>query len=149
MNQFITLISLLLLAGCSRDISHDSRYKTDYVIGATYRVLRPLVVKEVEHDAVMVEVASEWELGLIAKTGRGQTQNTVGSVPPSTLIRLETLVYETNLEAGNTIWVKGRFLNGRFAKKEVELLLVSKREGPTHLGVPQVDTNVLQKVKEP
>jgi hypothetical protein len=145
MNRVIIVITVLLLAGCVHDISYDKRFQTDYVVGGTYRVLQKLAVRDLDMLALSVP---RGEPPSSLGEARKQIQFFVGYVPVGTLIRLEKLELESHFEMGKLVWAKGRFIDGPFAGKKVELGFASEKS-KTYPSVPQVNTNVLQLVEKP
>ena len=136
-----------LVAGCvlPRNISNDPGYPTDYVAGATYRTLRPMVAWA---SRTPIE---EWlnlsgSLQLVDPVP-SQASLYVGTpVPTGTLVRLEKL-QRTSCEGWATcIWVVGRFIDGPLAGKDIDLTSVSNIDYEK-FEAPQVDPKRLELVQ--
>jgi hypothetical protein len=138
-------VLMLLLAGCATDITHDNRYDTDYVVGGMYRVQHELLLLDLNGLAIAVP-RTEGELGMDVADARKSIQDFVNYVPAGTLIRFERLIREHNVEMGDLVWAKGRFVDGPYAGKVVELYFASKTERTSYPHIPQVDSNALQRI---
>jgi len=152
--SIISSLLLLLLTGCvtHRDVSHNSRFATDYVVGATYRVQRTLVVRNHSNGYDLVLWPPDDGLPLQEVIKRNQTPGSdfVDFLPAGTLLVVSKLDLYNSLES-RIVWVWGRCVDGPFKDKRVLLSFVSKNAVSTNVmaSVSYVDTNMLQIVNKP
>jgi hypothetical protein len=162
LHRFLVLILAAVVPGCVSDISHDSRYPTDYKVGATYRLKQPVFA-----EMAGLTIFGTYSELILLRPGAGQMPSTVqdferaphdwkeiaGLAQPGTLIQVTKIQLENNAENGKMVWIRGRLLDVSWAKKTAELAFISRRELPTHgtlLGdLPMVDTNILELVPRP
>jgi hypothetical protein len=151
----------LAMTGCVSNISHDSRYGTDYVVGDVYRVREPLFA---DIGAGTIFGNFNDPTLTVAGTRRGDLpsstqeyeqdphrwRNIAGVIVPGTKLRIEKIELERNPENGRTIWVKAQILDGALAgKKHAELHFISleRRNEKLVVDVPMVDTSILERVQ--
>ncbi len=150
------------LLGCVTDISHDSRYRTDYVVDGIYRVKKSLFVDRGERS-----MFGTWDCRIFTLPGsrfaripddvaqyereRGQRwRNIAGVVAAGTRIRVTKIKLERNPEMGKAIWIEGVILDGDLAgMKGVELSFISPKRRDQQTLVPMVNDEILERVLEP
>jgi len=150
------------LSGCVSDISRDSRYPTDYKVGAVYRLKQPVFA-----DKADLTIFGTYSGLILFRPGDGQMPSTIqdyeraphnwsaiaGVARPGTLIQVTKIQLENNPENGKMVWIGGRLLDVSWAKKTAELAFISRRAPAPHgslLGdLPMVDTNILELVTRP
>ena|SRR5437899_8624572 len=165
--RFIFIVLALCgtcLLGCVTDISHDTRYRTDYVVDGIYRVKKALFL-----DRGQRSIFGSWDYrilqlptsriagipGSVAQYERERAhdwRNVAGVVAVGTRIRVTKIKLERNPEVGRLIWVEVVILDGELAgMKEVELSFISRksRDKERLVDVPMVDEEILEKVVEP
>jgi hypothetical protein len=161
--HFIFSASLMIcLSGCVSvsDISHDARYRTDYIAGAVYRLKQPLFADKA--DLSIFGTYSGLTLCRFGDFGMPRTiqdyarapqdwKSIAGVAQPGTLIRIVRVQLVDHPENGWEVFVQGKLLDIAWAKKDAELAFVSRDvlQDPPYIHMPFVDTNILELVTKP
>ena len=160
-NIAILLLLCICASGCVRDVSHDSRYPTDYAVGRVYRVKQPLFAQKA--DLTIFGTYSYYILSTAQKNvadipvsveaydkDRAYWTAIAGVAMPGTRLKVSKIVYRTNWEAGDGIWIEAMILDGSLAgSKPAELHFISRevdRRSDLSVYIPMVDTNILELV---
>ena len=142
MTRLLTVSVILLLGACSTDISGDSRYPTDYVVGGVYEVKQPLIALR---DRTLLDFLGQLPYSLYDEKkvppsiARGRPL-----IAPGTLVRVTQLRRDRGSLGETYYWVSGAFVSGPLAGEPVELVFISIAREP-----PLVNTNMLRLVTEP
>jgi hypothetical protein len=157
----ICMIVCSFVVGCTRSIAHDSRYPTDYAVGQVYRLKQPLFAEKADSTifgtySELIFFVGQQNMSGIPPTleaynkSRADWPEIAGVALPGTRIKISKIVYRTNWEAGDGIWVKAQILDGALAgKKLAEMYFVSRevdRRSDLSVFIPMVDTNILESV---
>ena len=118
--RLLLVCFLFTLSGCVHDISHDPRGRNSYIVGAVYRVKRPLTFSRtaLSNSAIVLDDHI--------------------SVSPGTLLCVTRLLL-THQDLGTCVWVKAVIVDGPWAATPVELAYTANR----------ADTNLLELVRKP
>src|SRR5436190_24326022 len=105
--------ALLLNAGCAlrQDVSHDARFTTDYVVGATYRVQRTLLARQLGGNLALFTSRSDWERQK-RRPKNEEYSNLEGLVAPGTLLKVTKLDWDKTPQTGRVLWVWGKCVSG-------------------------------------
>jgi hypothetical protein len=164
LSKSIVGLSCLCLLGCVTDISRDTRYQTDYVVGGTYQVKKALFL-----DRGQKSIFGTWDYRIlrqpdsrfagvpssVADYERERARdwkNIAGVVTVGTRIKVTKIKLERNPEMGRMIWVAGAIMDGEFAgMNDIELAFISRksRNEEQFVDVPLIDGDVLERVSEP
>ena len=130
-----------------RDVSHDRRYATGYIVGATYRTRKSLTVRK--DDNTLSLLPADRYSGSEGDARRGE--NFVGLVPAGTLLIVTKLGLEKGAGSTGFVLVWGRFADGSFSGAPVLLSTVSRTLPQPNMGalVSSLDTSVLELVAKP
>lgn len=150
----------IFLCGCvsHRDIMPSSQYPTDYVFGGTYRFKQDLVADAVDSPLfshyktfMPLAMANYYPSPLDIKTHPQDFSPSHVLVQSGTRIRIEQFDLERNPEAGPTVWIQTRVLDGPLAGNRLCVSLISREAGYSRLKVRllMVDTNYLERVDNP
>jgi hypothetical protein len=146
---------LVLSAGCVdvtyRNVSHDKRYSTDYIVGGKYQLQQTLVIRKIDDHLDLCPPGKNSDLSKIADEQHQPYSNFVGLLPSGTLLVISKIELEKRFLSGNYVWVLGRILEGPFNGKVVNLTFISKQVRQTNVWayLPYLDTNMLRYASEP
>ena len=160
MNLISSILKLCLLVafivtGCvthKKDVTVDSQYKTDYMVGQVYRIRQPLFIEKL--DDLVLKEAGQIEGGPntieeYEKSDKKKWPNVRGLLPVGTETKITRVMVEWNFEMGNMTYIYSKILGGSFGNTIADLSSVSKdkpHENPkTDLKI--VDPEILELVR--
>src|ERR1017187_7694859 len=145
-----------------RDISHDPRYPTGYVVGNVYRLKQPVFAYKA--DMTRSETYSELFLYCIGDGGprdylppsieefekhKAEWGHVAGVAMPGTLITVSNIQLENHPEYGTMILIHGRLIDVPWAYKSTELAFISHQTRYSGFLLPVLDTNILELATQP
>ena len=146
-------VTILLLAiffgGCvtHRNIPADSKYPSDYLLGAVYRTKLDLVANRTGTPWFLLPPTDYPRLTEIqAMPNRSRWKYVV--VPENTHIQIAEFDLEKNMENGIVVWINGRVLGGPLAGHKLNLSFISRAAGQSFVKADllMVDTNFIEQI---
>ena len=155
------ILFCIFLSGCVSDISHNARYPTDYIVGATYQIKKPLFVeKNTEtifgYYGVTLWEPSERSSWLPPSLSEYSAQkerwpSVLGIADQKTYLKISKIKLERNPEIGNTIWVYGNLIGTPWDKERAQLRFISQeqRDEQRLVNIPMVNRAILELIQKP
>ena len=137
----IMTCGIIVTVGCvlHRDVSNDTRYPTDYVVGGVYRVKPTAWVDIYDNNLFLL-----FHEGPYAFTSNIEGHEIAGVIDAGTSIVITKMELRKGFETGHTVFPWGRFLDGRFIGQSVNLVFVSQTPYRDHVELAFINTNVLE-----
>ena len=145
MKHFIVCF-LFLLTGCvfhpvsHQNVSNNNKYPSDYIVDETYRAQPTLAVVKMDDDLTLCPQDDY------------PKKDFVGYIPSGTLLVFSKLELEKDMRMNeDVVWAWGRFSDGPFAGKRVQLYFISRDiyYPSVNARIPFVDTNLLKLANKP